>query len=180
VCEEELNDEDLEDLEKKFMYSSDSQKAIILDNVLNQLDAEEDRVRTSSIKVTNARRRLEESKVRLEEKIEGHKEVLKDLDDFVLRCSSILLKEKCTWNQNYFRLEAIKRERNSCKVFSTEEGDEELGSLQNWVDEQRYNFKLQPRNIRADRVQLLESLGFDWDPLGDRWNEMFDMLKSCE
>jgi hypothetical protein len=47
-------------------------------------------------------------------------------------------------------------------------------SLADWVSKQRssHNRGL----ISPDRVQRLEQIGFEWDPIGTRWEEMFQKL----
>jgi hypothetical protein len=53
-----------------------------------------------------------------------------------------------------------------------------------WVKRQRHQYKLkkqgQHSNLTADRIELLENIGFVWDSHGVAWDEKFQELKEFE
>jgi len=81
------------------------------------------------------------------------------------------------WLEMYQRLVAYKKENNSTLVSKEYGEDPELGE---WVSTQRKLFRSLDddgnRLIYEHRAKLLDDIGFVWDPLEARWNEMFDRL----
>lgn len=72
------------------------------------------------------------------------------------------------WVERYLELCAFARKHGHCKVMPAD------GSLNTWVKDQR--------SRRADMLprqrQMLESLGFSWDPLFEQWMEYYEQLRS--
>jgi hypothetical protein len=75
------------------------------------------------------------------------------------------------WLQMYQRLLAYKNRNNSTLVPQLYESDPSLGC---WVGLQRSMHAA--GKLEDERMQLLDDLGFEWDPLEARWNEMFERL----
>ena len=90
------------------------------------------------------------------------------------------------WRQRFSELEAYKQANGDCRVPS---GWRQNAQLANWVAVQRRRYK--QGKLTAMRVELLQSLGFDWsvDPNSERffdsstcelkephWNDMFEKL----
>ncbi len=74
------------------------------------------------------------------------------------------------WNQMFEKLAAFEKENGHCNVPRGWESKKELGT---WVVTQRVKKDRLPPEKRAK----LDSIGFDWDPIETRWNQMFQGLK---
>jgi hypothetical protein len=75
------------------------------------------------------------------------------------------------WTAMYDKLVAYKKHHNSTVVPRGYVQDPKLGV---WVREQRINYN---RGIISEtRVGHLDSIGFAWDPLGEKWTESFHKL----
>ena len=77
------------------------------------------------------------------------------------------------WHDKYLLLEEYKKEHGNCLVPQSHLiGDVQLGR---WVSDQRY--LCNKGKLSADRRGLLDSLGFSWDPLADKWESNFALLE---
>jgi len=77
------------------------------------------------------------------------------------------------WDEGYAGLKLYKEREGHCRVPVTYT-DATGFRLGQWVFGQRQNRK----NLSEDRLQKLEKLDFDWDPLETAWMEGFQHLKS--
>ena len=75
------------------------------------------------------------------------------------------------WLIMYGRLAKYKEIHNTTLVPKRYEKDPQLGR---WVKAQRVDRK--DGTLSARHIALLDEIGFVWDPWGDKWNEMFEML----
>ena len=77
------------------------------------------------------------------------------------------------WRNMFSELRAYKAVHEDCDVPPKWPENPELGT---WVSTQRTN----KRNgkLSGERQQMLEALGFDWDPHSTQWETMFTALKS--
>lgn len=88
--------------------------------------------------------------------------------------------QEASWQDMYQRLLVFKEKNNgSTSVpFTSQEGnkdndnDQPSESLGVWVRAQRQ----QRGELSEKRLQLLNEIGFEWDPLEAQWTEMFDRL----
>ena len=99
--------------------------------------------------------------------------------------SDILLEEPCFWNMKYQELKEYKRQYGHCRVTRDATGklcsqNDQIRKLGVWVGLQRRIYRQNPKQIRSDRIFLLNELGFDWDPIETMWNEKFEQLKQCK
>ena len=72
------------------------------------------------------------------------------------------------WNIGFAYFEIYVKEKGDSNVplrYKTEDGVN-LGA---WLSSQRAN----KDNLTSERISKLDSLGFDWDPIGKRWNKGF-------
>ena len=76
-----------------------------------------------------------------------------------------------TWDELYGKLVAYKAQHGDCNVPRTFKQDRPLAD---WVSHQR-KFKTKG-HLPPERIQRLEALGFDWDPLTARWEEIYARL----
>ena len=75
------------------------------------------------------------------------------------------------WEEMSDQLVAFKREHGHCNVPAKYERDPQLGA---WVTHQRV---LKRRGkLSHERFARLDALGFNWDPYGSAWEEIFDQL----
>ena len=77
------------------------------------------------------------------------------------------------WDEGYDHLRLYKEREGHCCV-PVKYMDADGFRFGQWVFEQRQSRK----NLSEDRLQKLEKLGFDWDPLETAWMEGFQHLKS--
>lgn len=75
------------------------------------------------------------------------------------------------WQRMFERLQAFQKLKGHCTVPFRQPEHLELAS---WVAIQRACFR--KAKLSKDRVRKLESIGFDWDPLTNRWQQMFEQL----
>jgi hypothetical protein len=73
------------------------------------------------------------------------------------------------WLEMYERLRNYKETYNSTSVPAEYEPDPQL---EPWMKTQR----LVADNLSIGRIALLDEIGFDWDPLSNAWNEMYEKL----
>ena len=75
------------------------------------------------------------------------------------------------WEEMFERMAAFEREHGHCDVPQRYERDPQLGA---WVTYQRV---LKRRGkLSHERFARLDALGFNWDPYGSAWEEIFDQL----
>jgi hypothetical protein len=72
-----------------------------------------------------------------------------------------------TWMHMYRRLLEYKQKYKSTRVHCISKADPKLAT---WIYSQRKTCK------EKDRVDLLNDIGFEWDPIGDDWKEMYQRL----
>ena len=78
------------------------------------------------------------------------------------------------WEKNFKLLEEYKQRNGDCNVlYDYKENGINLGE---WLSYQRLRYKTL-RNITSKEINLLEDIGFSWDPEGDSWNKKFAVLK---
>jgi len=82
------------------------------------------------------------------------------------------------WMTRYQGLVEYHRQQGHCHVPSNDAQNPELAR---WCDTQRKQWKLfqqgKPSSLSPDRVQLLQQIGFDWEPLESLW---LDSLRQLE
>ncbi|MDB8542794.1 Helicase associated domain protein, partial [Turicibacter sanguinis] len=76
------------------------------------------------------------------------------------------------WNQMYQQLKEFFIENNHCNVPDRYTENKILGT---WVINQRKAYK--EGMLSEDRIELLNELNFDWNPLETQWNSMYQQLK---
>ncbi len=79
--------------------------------------------------------------------------------------------ERRTWAEMFARLELYREKYGDTLVPQSWKTDR---SLAGWVSKQRTNFSR--GLILPERIQRLQQIGFEWDPIGTRWEEMFQKL----
>ena len=77
------------------------------------------------------------------------------------------------WEENFAALAVYKDQYGDCRVPAVWPENPSLG---NWVSKQRSAYSAAPPTISADRIALLNALGFDWDLLAAAWEENFAAL----
>lgn len=77
------------------------------------------------------------------------------------------------WQQCFEALRAYQKEHGHCKV--PKDYCQSGIRLGMWVSTQRASYK--KGLLQNDRLQLLNELGFHWDPFADQWHENFEKLK---
>ena len=75
------------------------------------------------------------------------------------------------WKEMYHRLVAYKNKHKSTNVPKGFTNDPQLAI---WVSHQRTSFN--KKELSMDRINLLESIGFIWDPLHESWMRMYHRL----
>jgi superfamily II DNA or RNA helicase len=76
-----------------------------------------------------------------------------------------------SWEQNFAALQRFHRREGHCRVPQGHREGE--FNLRNWVNAQRSN----KEDLKRDQLKRLNSLGFCWDLLADRWEEHFEALR---
>ena len=80
------------------------------------------------------------------------------------------------WHEKYWLLEEYKKEHGNCLVPDPYAiGDVQLGA---WVNRQRSLYKT--GKLSANQREMLDFLGFSWDPLADKWERNFSLLEHFE
>ena len=77
------------------------------------------------------------------------------------------------WEAMFAKLQAFSAAHGHCKV---PQGWSENPQLSSWVTSQRT--AKTTGALAAERIQRLEDLGFDWDPLSSAWDAMFSELQA--
>jgi superfamily II DNA or RNA helicase len=75
------------------------------------------------------------------------------------------------WDQTLIALKAFKEERGHCRV---PQRFKENGQLADWVS--RVRTSRNKGKLSAEQKRILTELGFDWNPVRNRWDYMFDQL----
>ena len=77
------------------------------------------------------------------------------------------------WHEKYLLLKEYKKDHGNCLVpKSFVLGDVKLGR---WVADQRRYYKKD--KLSKNRREMLDALGFSWDPQGDKWERNFALLE---
>lgn len=71
------------------------------------------------------------------------------------------------WQEHFEQLQAHKEKYGYCKV---------PRSLQPWVANQRVFYK--KNKLNAWKIECLNDIGFDWDPVANQWQQSFEQLKT--
>ena len=80
------------------------------------------------------------------------------------------------WYEKYLLLEQYKKEHGHCLVRkSFVLGDVKLGA---WVHKQRRLYN--EETLSTNRREMLDALGFSWNPRADQWERNFALLKQFE
>jgi len=110
---------------------------------------------------------------RLREKVEilGPEICINELRKAVT--TKIIDKLGSTWDERFGELVKFKELYGHCNVSQNYPENPDLGS---WVSVQRRAYN--KRKISERRINRLETIGFDWDPLSTKWDQMF--LALCE
>jgi hypothetical protein len=77
------------------------------------------------------------------------------------------------WEEGFRHLQAFVKEQGHCRVSQRHRCADEYG-LGQWVSEQR----LRKDSMPLERRARLDTLGFVWDALTERWEEGFEHLKA--
>jgi superfamily II DNA or RNA helicase len=75
------------------------------------------------------------------------------------------------WDAMFLALQQFKQAHGNCLVPQRFKGNRKLAD---WVSEQRMAYN--KGRLDAERTCRLEDLGFDWNPVSTRWEEMFQQL----
>ena len=77
------------------------------------------------------------------------------------------------WHEKYWLLEEYKKKHGNCLVPNSYAiGDVKLGR---WVGKQRQLCK--KGKLSSNRREMLDALGFSWDPLAEKWERNFALLE---
>lgn len=76
-----------------------------------------------------------------------------------------------SWDLRYGELVAYKEKYGDCNVSQIDPDNYQLGG---WVSHQRNNYR--ENNLRQERVRKLEELGFLWNTVEAKWEEMYGEL----
>jgi hypothetical protein len=79
--------------------------------------------------------------------------------------------EKLPWDEMFQRLVTYKKKFKSTLVPQRYSSDQYLGK---WVNSQRTSYNSEKLSVK--RINLLESIGFVWDPFDEQWMEMYHKL----
>lgn len=79
------------------------------------------------------------------------------------------------WRHKYELLKQYKQEHGSVAIEKRAiYKGEKLGE---WCQKQRDNYKEQAKALSLERISMLESLGFDWNPLETEWHRRYEQYK---
>ena len=81
------------------------------------------------------------------------------------------LSGKTFWETMFHALQQYKQTHGDCLV---PQRFKENRKLAEWVSEQRMAYNRE--RLDPDRVRRLDEVGFEWDPVGTRWEKMFQQL----
>jgi len=79
-----------------------------------------------------------------------------------------------SWNERFEQLREFKAQFGHCLVPIRYSANPKLG---NWVSTQRKRYKGKSTPMTVEHIRALESIGFEWDPSADSWNEQFEQLR---
>jgi len=77
------------------------------------------------------------------------------------------------WMTMFNKLQAHKNQYGTCKMLPNHANDQILMS---WGQRQRQSFK--NNTLSQDKINKLDSLGFEWDPIENQWITMFNKLQA--
>jgi hypothetical protein len=77
------------------------------------------------------------------------------------------------WEEMYNKLQAFKKTNGHCRIPAIYKDDPTLGK---WARNQR-SFEKSGR-LDESRFERLDVVGFDWNPWGSHWNEMYEKLRA--
>jgi len=80
---------------------------------------------------------------------------------------------KKDWHISYNNLVAFKKKHRHCDV---PRDNKELKELITWMDNQRTYYKNKHRKLSDDKINLLNKIGFIWNPREERWNIKYGNL----
>ena len=87
------------------------------------------------------------------------------------------MKKHDKWHQQYQKLITFKQEHGTTIVPTKNHPDKNFA---NWVAVQRYEYKLKKENRKSlmtdERLELLNKVGFVFNVLDQKWDEMFQLL----
>jgi hypothetical protein len=75
------------------------------------------------------------------------------------------------WEVRFCELTEYKQAHGNCLVPQSWKGNRHLA---NWVTDQRMAYRRE--QLDAERLRRLEELSFDWDPVTNKWDEMYQQL----
>ncbi len=78
------------------------------------------------------------------------------------------------WEEMFTMLKEYKDKQGNCNVPQRWKANEQLGS---WVNAQRQYYRKGISILSKDQIKRLEDIGFVWDTLKTRWEELFEVLK---
>ena len=78
------------------------------------------------------------------------------------------------WYEKYLLLKEYKKEHGNCLVPNSFVYGDDI-KLGKWVSEQRTRYKR--GRLSQNRREMLDALGFSWDPKGDQWERNFALLE---
>jgi len=86
---------------------------------------------------------------------------------------------KRQWNLRYALLQQYKKDKGNCRVPKSYAVDGV--TLGVWVAVQRVQYQClqegKPSAMTGERIDKLETLGIDWDPLTTQWNSTYELLR---
>lgn len=78
------------------------------------------------------------------------------------------------WNKYYKQLCEFKSKHGHCLV-----NTETSGSFGRWIGSQRQHYR-NKRIITKEQIDLLNAIGFDWEPQGNRWDRRYEELRNFQ
>ncbi|KAL9181564.1 hypothetical protein ACHAXT_010369 [Thalassiosira profunda] len=141
----------------------------------------------------------EKELARAKEKLAEAKHRKDAVDGLVMARSTTLvddlLAEPTRWNEMYRRLMEFKAENGHCHVMRNPASNKKLAtapqkgsretndqqSLGNWVGQCRLEARRpvgHPDRLEPYKIKALDRLGFDWEPRGNYWTEMYGQLQT--
>lgn len=76
------------------------------------------------------------------------------------------------WLQNFNKLKAYAKKYNNANVPRKYKDDPSLGQ---WVNELRKAYRA--KRLSSDRIEMINSLGFSWDPKAEEWDKRYKQVK---